>query len=337
MSPGKVILSTGLQGGGKTILAGQFASTLALAGHKVFFLSTEVRELDLLRRMLADCCNWEFKTMSRGYKTIKLKDGLTIPDPIEYGEIALNARRLQTCLAKNLAFLRKHDLGFEPFKTLEQYLDDLASQGRPTDVLICDYLREPLLPVNELDSWRLREAVRDAARALREIATERNILVIMFCQADPTLKLNKKMHPGDIRDWPELYHFADAFVGISHRLRDEDDTKTDGKIYHEVQHFTVLLKDTWTETVIPVMTNFKFQRFESYVKLTSDDAVVSADDSKSGLAHEIEVQSEFPGYVLLRREILKKLFTLPNLNSVNVYVFLMLTAGYSGSNVGKSW
>lgn len=270
LSPGNFILVAGLTGGGKTILAGQLGAEFACAGHGVHLISTHTPQNEWHARIISAFGEIPYAKIKDSIKTVQIPGPgkiLSFPDPDAYGwDAAEKSLPLFEALSKNLFFEEVESLGFSPKDRLEGIVDGHARKnGTHPTVIILDHLSSPRIgPREEFDPFRARKAVMDAAAALADLARRRGILVIAFCQANQSLLTSKRIVPSDIREFKSIYDYADAFIGISRcRREDVDVSGTEGD-YNRVQDFTIQTRMKPSPAMVPVVTNFGYQRFDPH-------------------------------------------------------------------------
>ena len=338
---GKFILAAGLQGGGKTILAAQLTRTFVVSGAEVLFLSTEVTPEALYKRHMAAVCSIPYDRIKDGMKTVAIPGlngtQVTLPDPDVYGEDAIRkAHPLLQGLAQRFRHLKFKPVGFRPRQEFDEILTAYRDEKqRPPDVLIYDHLWYPDVARQDLDPYKMREAVVAAGEALKTLAVEHQMLVIAFCQVDPGLAGHKKIDPAGMFEFKEVYQHADAFVGISQRLRDETDSDLAGGLYERIQHLNVITKPSPKPVLVPVERAFEFQRFEPCrwrPKGKPEDM-----DELDRRARVIEKTSEFLGYALARRRKLIEIFATGSAHAINLYAFLLLATKPDGPHTGWSF
>ena len=336
LRPGNFILCAGLTGAGKTILAGQLAANMALAGHQVFYISTEVTHEALDSRLLSAFCDIPHAHIMDRMITVSVpfRNGeMNYPDPVHYGRAATEKSiPLKEALYNNFAFAKIRSLGFQPAAQLDTLVAEYVERhGKLPAMMIYDYLSNPSFAhQSEIDPFKARKAVRDAANALAALAKTHNVLVLAFCQADPSLVTNKKIAPENIAEFREIREVADAFIGISKRVRADIETVDSEEIYNRVQHLTVSTRTNPASILVPVSPHFAYQRFEPY----DGRAPISFHD-RCGLeriAKDIAARSNFRGYVLASREKLREVFTCGVPYAISLYTFLMLVADEEGSS-----
>ena len=329
--PGNLILFAGITGGGKTILAGQLTADLVSNDFKVLLISTEATGSEILKRMYAAVCEIPHTDIMDGKSLVVLPSvNLPIPDPAIYGETkAEKAMALVEKLKKSCAFCNDIPGALEDAVVNFQRL-----HGRVPDVIIFDYLCYPEDTFEKRDEFAARKAVGDKTKLLKSIAVDQNSLVIAFCQANPSLVTAKKILPKDIDSFKSIEDIADAFVGMSHRYTENDDGG--GSPYERIQHFSVVSKTKPQPTLVPVITEFEYQRFAPYIPAVSLVTRKTQEELEQRAGY-IEEHSEYPGYVFARRETLTTLFTCGVGYAANVYAFLLLTSSFKGSDIGSSF
>ena len=339
---GKFILAAGLQGGGKTILAAQFTRTFVVNGADVLFLSSEVTPHALYKRHMAAVCSIPYDKIKDGMQTVTIPglDGteVTLPDPAVYGEDAVTtAHPLLQELAQRARYLKFKPAGFRPRQEFDEILTAYRDEKqRSPDVLIYDHLWYPDVARQDLNPYKMREAVVAAGEALKILAVEHQMLVIAFCQVDPGLANHKKIDPAGMFEFKEVYQHADAFVGISQRLRDETDSDLAGGLYERVQHLNVITKPSLKPVLVPVERVFEFQRFEPGRWEPKSEPAENVNELDQR-ARVIENTSEFPGYALARRKKFTELFVTGSPHAINLYAFLLLAAKSDGPQAGWSF
>lgn len=312
-------------------------TTMVEAGWRVAFISTEVSWLEMQLRMFSATAGIPYSRIMDGIKTVCIDppNGMSrsLPDPEVYGiEATGRALGLVNAMNTNLLFAKIESLGHTPDQTLNSLIEEISDRVHALpDIVIYDYLKPPHKASEEINVRQMRADMRNAAEALRRLAHTRNVLVFAFCQADQTLNTSKKVGPLAIREYGEIADSFDAFFGISNRRRDDEDIEDGGDIRHEVQHLTVVSKTNPTQALVPVVRNFAYQRFESYSK-GEHNQNKAGDPDKIRLARRIEATSEFPGYVLARRERLKEIFQCGVPYAINLYALFLLVSDKTGSS-----
>ena len=341
LCPGNLILVAGLQGGGKTILAAQLSRDCVVGDRDVLFLSTEVTPEALYKRQLAAVCSIPFDQVKDGVATVTIPGAggvqLNMPDPAVYGEDAVRtAHPVLHALAQRFTFLKFKPEGYDPRQEFDAVLTTYREENkRAPDVLIYDYLKYPCVDQADMDPYRMREAVIAASQALKDLAVEHQMLVVVFCQVDLSLVDRKKIDPAGMLEFKKVWEHADAFVGISQRLRDETSTDLARGLYERIQHLNVTTKDPSRSVLVPVERVFEYQRFDPCrwrPREKPEDM-----DELDRRARVIERTSEFPGYVLARRKALVKLFDIGSPHAINLYAFLLLVAKSDGPETGWSF
>jgi len=335
LAPGNLIICAGLTGGGKTILAGQLGAKIAMAGHKVLFISTEVPEAELDVRILSAFCNIPYDEIMDGVREVtygKVFGNLAaFPSPDRFGiDAYAKAVRIREPLVRNFHFKKITTLGFAPGQALGTLISEYEGRVEtPPEVLVFDHLQ--LLVGSEHDIFKLRKAAGAATEAMASLARERGILAFVFCQADPALTDKKKITSDNIFEFQAIWKSADAFIGISHRHADGDSSE----IWERIQHLTVKTNTTPDSVLVPVETAFKYQRFEPYRGQRRGSEPGS--DELRRHAREIEARSENGGYVLARRNRLGEIFHCGLPYAVNFYAFLLVAAKTQGREAGSSF
>ena len=339
---GQLILVAGLQGGGKTILAAQLSREFVVRSAEVLFLSTEVTPQALYKKNIAAVCSIPYDRIKDGMKTVTIPgEGgtqLDLPDPEVYGEDSVRkSYPIVHALAQRLTLGKFTPAGFDPRQEFDDILATYQEQKQKLpDVLVYDYLWYPKVERQDMDPYKMRGAVVDAAEALKALAGKHDMLVIVFCQVDPGLEERKKIDPSGLYDLKKVWHHADAFVGISQRLLDERTHDLANGLYESVQHLNVMTKASMAPVLVPVERAFEFQRFDScraQQKRKSEDDL----DELDRRARVIEKASEFTGYVLARRRKFYDIFDIGCPHAINLYAFLLLAASNRSPKEGVSF
>ena len=340
---GQFILCAGLTGNGKTILAGQLAAHFVCDQAKVLFVSTEVEHEDLFKRIVSASGSIPYASICDHIDLLPVDISptlkISVPAPRQYGsEAASAAFRVILEVRRNQTFCRIDSLDFAPQAELNRLLTRYKiDENRFPDAIVFDYLGYPKVRSREeINPFKMRQAVLDAASALKTMAHERNILVIAFCQADPSLTQSRKILPAAIAEVKGIQNFADAFIGMSHRRKADNDESASNGVYERIQHFTVITGKSGPPVMIPVERDFKFQRFvEPRWSPRSTGIEESSDMDRQ--ARMIEQTSEFPGYVLARRKKFYGIFPCGVPYAINLYAFLLLVSGIKDHRAGMSF
>ena len=340
LAPGNLIICTGLTGGGKTILAGQLAATMAIAGQKVLFVSTEVPEEELDVRILSAFCDIPYEEIKDGVKAIAygnvLENLTTFPSPDRYGiDAYAKAVRIREPLVRNFVYREVRTFGFEPQVVIGEIFSEYTSRaGQMPGVVICDHLSLPKVTREDMNIFKEREAAVEAAKVFASLARDRHVLVVVFCQADQALTDKKKITSENIYDFHSVRKSADAFIGISNRLRSDEAMDDGGGVHERIQHLTVETTLKPEPMLVPVIRAFEYQRFESFHGRVLEPKGEETENDE--IARRIEATSEYAGYVLARRKRFLEIFSWGIPNAINLYAFLLLTGGRNGvSNYGR--
>jgi len=215
----------------------------------------------------------------------------------------------------------------------------VESKTHHPDILLLDLIISPRGPSLDYCAIKSRKAVLAIGPALKKLATDASLLAVAFCWASPTA--DGDIDPSCIQDYKEaLAASADAFVGLSKRIAGPDEANRGGFCTPALRQNCFVKLQAREEEIIVVNTNFCFQRVED----AAEDDVSPSSPTKSprgGSDHEAAISSiirkdpSHQGYVLFSRQRFEELMELGNVNCINVYILLLLSAKYGNSSLGK--
>jgi hypothetical protein len=143
MAPGKYLLFSAPQGGGKTIMAAQFALHAMRARRDVLMISTEVQWPAFFKRIVAAGCDQPYQTIKDGIKLEDVKGSERRPQVDIYGErFCENFRKQQALCCTFLKFPTVNSLTFTPDDRIQAVLTEYISKsGKPPALVVVDYIR----------------------------------------------------------------------------------------------------------------------------------------------------------------------------------------------------
>lgn len=199
LEPGQVMVVAGRPGMGKTALLLQIALELALRGQRVGFVSLEMPRVDLLIRSISNFSGRDTRDFNAGNPKV-----LEMPDVVA-------------------AVGRLSRMALDVDDSTPQRADDIRRRVRaihrasPLNALFIDHLGEIASPVG-MEKQNQTEVVSANVAAVRELARELQIPVILACQLNRALTTTKTKQPGlsDLRQSGRIEEIADVVV-LLHR------------------------------------------------------------------------------------------------------------------------
>ena len=332
LQPGNFLLAAGPTGGGKTILACQFAGHALSKGIGVLYISTAIGQDRCGLRLASAFCDIPYRAIVDGISFTQMS-GHKVACPDTYG--AVRATKWLNLKYKSDKFCRFAKLESDTLDLdvdLEEILEETQKSGFAPQLLILDQIEMADLR-DGVDAFALRSAMLKVAKAMKRIAMEKNILAIGFCQADVDHYDQEDMDASCIAECKALAEPADAFIGISHLYAHGNTPAESGTDRALTQYFTVSIKGSETRS-IPVQRHFAFQRFEDVPELCHQveietEGAAPAEEFTSAV-RAVMRNTEHSGYVVMTRQRFREICELAKPNCLNLYYFLLLVADYTG-------
>jgi len=254
---GESTLVAGVTGGGKTVMATQFAAQFALDGHKVLFVTTEERPGDLIPRMLSNHLNVPYGEFQKN-----LFNDTVIPSHIlENARLTDALDDLNSRFGENLIFF---DWAEGQGKSVEENLardfdkltEDAENPFAP-DVLIFDWIGGALYRKSKED---LRFLYLAAANHLHDFAKTRDVCTIMFAQLNKRQATGFRCDSGMLAECKAMADQATNAFYVSSKRTDVGGCE-DGASYEEIQTINVDKARKGPGGCFRVRRDFRYQRF----------------------------------------------------------------------------
>lgn len=236
-------------GGGKTVLATQFAGAFARKEYKVLFITTEQPPHELTPRIVSNQCNIPFSRIKGGVNEQELQ-------PDEHKRY----RQLFEILSANLHFA---NWGKDRSRSISNDLDGEVREfvklhGR-LDVVIFDYIGGALGEIHGHDQHALRMAMLRTGDALADLSRKHKLVVIACAQAGITSSRGKRrIGQEDIAECKGLGRAATNVIGLSALLDTSDE---DGSSYASTQYLNVSKARKSAGGCRRLVRDFGFQRY----------------------------------------------------------------------------
>ena len=206
---GEVYVGAGRPGIGKTNLCLAAAKGAAQAGHGALFISLEMSERELGKRLIADLIFEQHR--SANYSAVQ-NGNFTAFDRAKLGEVeeALGAMPLE--------FHSDHDLKIARLAILiRRHKRRMVAAGRSLDFVVVDYLGVMRGPGR---SHSRNDEVDAISRAIKGLAREHNVAILLLAQLNRAVEAreDKRPHLYNLRDSGEIEQDADVVVML---YRDE--------------------------------------------------------------------------------------------------------------------
>ena len=253
---GESTIIAGMTGGGKTVMAAQFAMTFALQYKNVLLVTTEQQPHELTPRMLSSHMNVPFSEFRRGGGTSVIP-GAILKNP-KYAEMT---QTLSVGLDKHLKFLNWAEGGGKSVESdLESEMNTIAKDPEdpfPIDILIFDWIGGALTKNSKKD---IREVYLNTATCLHELAKKKDIVVIMFAQLNKVQAKGKSLCSSDmLAECKSMADNATNAIYISGIRNNEKDTSESS--YKEIQTINVDKARKGKGGSFQVRRDFAYQRF----------------------------------------------------------------------------
>lgn len=321
---GGVILVCAGTGSGKSVLAGQIALNVASTGRKAVLISTELQKKELEERLLSSGTSWSYDSLCDSLRIEDFPGGLRIPfDGTSDPAFTHRALPLLRKLDKDLEIHDRRDFAASPLEVLGEILSSIQVPA----CLILDLLQFSGGSRNQDGTWNLLNVPKIAGQAmasLADYARKHRIPVFVFCQQlpDSLTSTRKRVTHALISEFKSIYGICDVFIGISHLRSSTWRMDIDGN-FALSQYFHIM--GAGGNLLVPVTTDFKFQRFKSRDASDEQD-----DDLQKRAAEMVLSHTKIPGFIQFRRDVFEELCGMRKRQCINVYALLLLVAEVNG-------
>lgn len=241
-------------GGGKTVLATQLATRMAMNRNQVLFLSTEQNHRELQPRIISAQLQIDFD---------RVKDGGNLRNILRPEE----QTKAKTLIATLRPYLHFEVWGKGSGMTVEADLDRvcakyIAKHGK-IDCLILDWIGGALSETASPDMVRF--VYQRAAVKLKALATKYNLAAIAFAQSVSAVDAVRQITEKHIAECKGLHRTAEVCIGISclkSRPTDDAEGSQIGNTYADTQWFNTIKTRKSTALCWSVKRNFQYQRFD---------------------------------------------------------------------------
>jgi archaellum biogenesis ATPase FlaH len=250
------------QAGGKTVLATQYCDTLSALGYNVLFITTEQGVDELVPRVMACREGIPFDTLKNGIVMSRLDIG-----------IQAKIRKTADVLDRHVEVWEWNDGSYNLANDTMPAIDELINvKGWRPDVLIVDWIGGGMGALNKQDLAYFRLLYQNTADVMVKVAKKYKLATITFAQASIGLAENKQKITGAmIAECKTLTRDYTWGVGISaiHEVSNDKTNPSTEKTYRDLQFAHFFKGRKSVGGTMPVLRNFKFQRFED----TSDNLI----------------------------------------------------------------
>jgi replicative DNA helicase len=243
-------------GGGKTVLACQFAQCLCGQDLRGLLITTEQSPKELIPRMVSAQCHVPFEIIKDGVKENRL-------NPEQLARLESQRKRLETSLIIEDWGKSDHDVAMELPALIRKARQKLGS----VDFVILDWIGGSLGAGLRDNLSQYRLILKLAADSLAHHANKLDLITIGFAQTNPTLSKNKKkVDRTMLGESKTMGDKATNIVGVS-ALQALDEEEGSGKSSYFEKQFAFLDKARkGTGGLVPIHRDFAFQRFLDWGK-----------------------------------------------------------------------
>lgn len=253
-------------GRGKTVLSCQIAAEVAAAGRHVLLITTEQHPDQLVPRMVS-CMSYK---MARGplgrIEFKKIKDGIT-PDLLD---MFTNDQQevLKAFVEATNPYLHMENWvcsenEVSDIRKLLENVNKTLPEGEEIELVILDWIGGAIVK-GITDNNVKRNILKQAAREMHDIAYAYNVACISTAQADKNALGKKRVTGDNFADCKSLHDEAENAFGLSAIRTNETDEVTGEKTssYKNEQRLFCFKARKAEGMDIPVLCNFKYQRFD---------------------------------------------------------------------------
>lgn len=249
-------------GGGKTIMACQLASGLALTGKKVLFVTTEQPPNELLPRFVSCQLGIDFSDIADGIKLNKIRE--------KHGEDRTETvKSYLGQIKENIRFKDWKNQGASIAQGIDPLIEGYRESGFNFDVLIFDWLGGGLGDIPDNMIAFKRNLIANSNEAISKAALSHELAIILTYQLDDNLSLNVKYPTSKHVSEYKMVHQPHTWALAVSKIVDEDKTadrnaikSNMSSVYSKYQNFNWFKVRKGDPPRYEVVRNFKYQRFD---------------------------------------------------------------------------
>ena len=275
--PGTTTLVAGINGGGKTILACQWAKHFAWLGAKVVVFTTEQPPDQLLQRIVCNHLKVGFDRFMNpaGTATVPMserrrmcREVSVIPDDV-YREYETHVTEFYYTIWPNLFFVDWSQAKLSVYLDFDREMDRISATGWDPDVVIFDWIGGGIDSPRDLGPVRMdiRLLYKEAIEAIISHGKRTNRVMVAMTQLNKTLirPTKKSVLMSDLAECKSMTDNVTNFIGISAMQSLDSTAKTDGvtSTLLSRQYLNVDKARMGPKGLVPVDIAFRVQAFNS--------------------------------------------------------------------------
>lgn len=339
VASGGVVLVSGNDKSGKTMLGSQIAAHLAMGRHRVDFISTQASGAELHARMLSSAIGWPFEELEGG--RIKYADIGTdhvmpwLPRSPRSDEFSQKALGPCTRLRKDVVVHYVRDFRESPLKTLEDLLEQIRQLGAPR-CLVLDELQVSGLSMTSEGKDKtvnVPETAANVMRKLQKFAKETGTVVFVTCHRKPApdranVEDRELGRVGEICEFPSIVEHVDAEIELTDPISHISDRRRGEGMRLSERYLIFRSGGSSLESRIPVTFNTDFQRFDA-----REEPEIGRNEFDLIFHNEVARNSKRKGFIKFPRDLWKELCEIRHVPTRAVYLALVLNADPNSGQV----